>query len=116
MFWFKRSLSMQLVVTIVGALAVLFTIVALFLVKNESTSTRQQIDSDLTGLVQLKSNEVRSYFVAKGQLIHAVFADPTVLAWFAKYNNRLSDLSSDKQYNSIVEYFKFFSDQDSDIK
>ncbi|MEZ9199527.1 methyl-accepting chemotaxis protein [Shewanella sp. 10N.286.54.B9] len=116
MLWFKRSLSMQLVVTIVGALAVLFTIVALFLVKNESTSTRQQIDSDLTGLVQLKSTEVRSYFVAKGQLIHAVFADPSVLEWFANYNNRLSDLSSDKQYDSIVEYFKFFSDQDSDIK
>ncbi|QQX79223.1 methyl-accepting chemotaxis protein [Shewanella sp. KX20019] len=116
MHWFKRSLSMQLVVTIVGALAVLFTIVALFLVKNESTSTRQQIDNDLTSLVQLKSNEVRSYFVAKGQLIHAVFADPTVLEWFGKYDRRLSDLSADKQYSAIVEYFKFFSDTDSDIK
>ncbi|MCL1050993.1 methyl-accepting chemotaxis protein [Shewanella abyssi] len=116
MHWFKRSLSMQLVVTIVGALAVLFTIVALFLVKNESASTRQQIDNDLSGLVQLKSNEVRSYFVAKGQLIHAVFADPTVLQWFGKYDRRLSDLSSDKQYSAIIDYFKFFSDKDSDIK
>ncbi|MCL1058297.1 methyl-accepting chemotaxis protein [Shewanella gelidimarina] len=116
MHWFKRSLSMQLVVAIVGALAVLFTLVALFLVKNESASTRQQIDNDLSGLVLLKSNEVRSYFVAKGQLIHAVFADPMVLEWFGKYDSRSRDLSSDKQYQAIVDYFKFFSDKDNDIK
>ncbi|WP_028769172.1 methyl-accepting chemotaxis protein [Shewanella fidelis] len=116
MQWFKRSLSMQLVVTIVGALAVLFTVVAVFLVKNESSSTRQQIDNDLTSLVQLKSTEVRSYFEAKGQLIHAIFADPTVVNWFSQYNARLSDLSRDKDYPLVVEYFKHFSDKDSDIK
>ncbi|GIU42564.1 methyl-accepting chemotaxis protein [Shewanella sairae] len=116
MQWFKRSLSLQLVVTIVGALAVLFTLVAVLLVKNESSSTRQQIDNDLTSLVQLKSIEVRSYFESKGQLIHAIFANPTVVDWFSQYSQRLSDLSADKQYQSVVEYFKFFSDQDSDIK
>ncbi|MCL1146115.1 methyl-accepting chemotaxis protein [Shewanella marinintestina] len=116
MQWFKRSLSLQLVVTIVGALAVLFTIVALLLVKSESNSTRQQIDNDLTSLVQLKSTEVRSYFEAKGQLIHAVFADPTVVNWFSQYDARLSDISSDKDYLSIIKYFKHFSDKDSDIK
>ena len=116
MQWFKRSLSLQLVVTIVGALAVLFTVVALLLVKNESASTRQQIDNDLTSLVQLKSNEVRSYFAAKGQLIHAVFANPTVVDWFSQYNSRLSDVSADQDYQSIIDYFKYFSIQDSDIK
>jgi len=112
----KRSLSMRLVVTIVGALAVLFSIVALCLVKSESNTTRQQIDNDLSNLVQFKANKVRSYFVAKGQLIHAIFADPALLAWFANNTERQVDLSSDKQYHSIVQYFKYFSDQDDDIK
>ncbi|WOT05982.1 methyl-accepting chemotaxis protein [Shewanella youngdeokensis] len=116
MLWFKRSLSMQLVVTIVGALAVLLTIVALWLINNESSSTRQQIDNDLSSLVQLKSNEVSSYFDAKGQLIHAIFANPSVIEWFSQYNRRSSNLSFDEKYNEIVEYFKYFSDKDSDIK
>lgn len=66
MRYIKRSLSMQLVVTIVGALAVLLTLVAALLVNKESNNTRRQVDADISALVALKANEISGYFIAKG--------------------------------------------------
>ena len=113
---FKRSLSLQLVVTIVGALAVLLTIVSAILVAKESDRTRMQIDADITALVELKATEISHYFVAKGQIIHSVFAEPGLKDWFSQYKNRRSDLTQDKQYHNIISHFNYFSSQDSDIK
>lgn len=64
MRYIKRSLSLQLVVTIVGALAVLLTLVAALLVNKESNNTRKQVDADISALVALKANEIGGYFVA----------------------------------------------------
>lgn len=112
----KSSLSLQLVFAIVGALAILLAIVSAFLVNGESNRTRQQIDADLSALVQFKSNEVTSYFVAKAKVIDSVFASPQVLNWFSQYHKRLSNLDRDLEYQSVIQYFKHFSDSDSDIK
>ncbi|QSX29132.1 methyl-accepting chemotaxis protein [Shewanella cyperi] len=116
MGYIKRSLSLQLVLTLVGALAVLLTLVAALLVNRASDSTRQEVDTDISGLVQLKGNEIRSYFIAKGQVIHSIFAEPGLRNWFANYRDRGSNLDMDRQYRDIVQYFRFFSDKDSDIK
>lgn len=116
MGYLKRSLSLQLVVSIVGALAVLLTLVAALLVTKESDNTRQQVDADISALVALKANEIRGYFVAKGQVIHSVFAEPSLVQWFSQYHARGSDLASDTQYQHIIQYFKSFSDRDSDVK
>ncbi|MCJ8302637.1 methyl-accepting chemotaxis protein [Shewanella sp.] len=112
----KSSLSLQLVFAIVGALAILLAIVSAFLVNGESDRTRKQIDADLSALVQLKSNEVTSYFVEKAKVIDSVFASPQVLNWFSQYHKRLSNLDRDVEYQSVIQYFKHFSDSDSDIK
>lgn len=112
----KRSLSLQLVFSIVGALAVLLAVVSGFLVNAESDRARTQVDADLSALVQLKSNEVTSYFVEKAKVIDAVFSSPQVQDWFTQYDARLSNLDSDTQYQSVIQYFKHFSDSDADIK
>ncbi|MBE7216565.1 methyl-accepting chemotaxis protein [Shewanella benthica] len=112
----KSSLSLQLVFAIVGALAILLAIVSAFLVNGESDRTRKQIDADLSALVQFKSNEVTSYFVEKAKVIDSVFASPQVLNWFSQYHKRLSNLDRDVEYQSVIQYFKHFSDSDSDIK
>ncbi|WP_076412889.1 methyl-accepting chemotaxis protein [Shewanella sp. UCD-KL12] len=112
----KRSLSLQLIFSIVGALAVLLAVVSGFLVNAESDRTRTQIDADLSALVQLKSNEVTSYFVEKAKVIDAVFSSPQVQDWFTQYDARLSNLDSDTQYQNVIQYFKHFSDSDADIK
>lgn len=116
MRFIKRSLSMQLVVTIVGALAVLLTLVAALLVNKESNNTRKQVDADISSLVALKANEISGYFVAKGQVIHSVFAEPRLINWFSQYQDRGSDIASDPQYQDIIRYFRSFSDRDSDVK
>lgn len=116
MRYIKRSLSMQLVVTIVGALAVLLTLVAALLVNKESNNTRRQVDADISALVALKANEISGYFIAKGQVIHSVFAEPRLINWFSQYYARGSNLAGDQQYQDIIRYFRSFSDRDSDVK
>ncbi|MEE2028500.1 Methyl-accepting chemotaxis protein PctC [Shewanella oneidensis] len=116
MRYIKRSLSMQLVVTIVGALAVLLTLVAALLVNKESNNTRRQVDADISALVALKANEISGYFIAKGQVIHSVFAEPRLINWFSQYHARGSNLAGDQQYQDIIRYFRSFSDRDSDVK
>jgi methyl-accepting chemotaxis protein len=116
MGYIKRSLSLQLVVTLGGALAVLLALVAVLLVSKESDRTRSQVDTDISTLVQLKANEIGSYFQAKGQIIHSVFAEPALVRWFADYKARRSDISADAAYKDIINHFNYFSAKDPDIK
>ncbi|KFZ35918.1 chemotaxis protein [Shewanella mangrovi] len=116
MFSVKRSLSLQLVASIAGALAILLSVVAFFVVKNDSDDTKIRIDNDIASMIELKAEEIRGYFYAKGQIIHAIFANPSVLDWFSNYHDRGADLSQDQQYQQIVRYFHFFSEKDKDIK
>lgn len=116
MGYIKRSLSLQLVVTIVSALAVLLTLVAVLLVTKESNNTRKQVDEDISALVALKANEISGYFIAKGQVIHSIFAEPGLVSWFSQYHARGSNLAADSQYQNIIRYFKSFSERDPDIK
>ncbi|MDF0533796.1 methyl-accepting chemotaxis protein [Shewanella sp. A32] len=116
MLQIRRSLSLQLVVTIAGALAILLTIVAAVVVKTDSNETRVRIDSDISSMLDLKAQEIGSYFYAKGQIIHSIFSNPWVVQWFADYKQRGSDLSDDQQYHQLIKYFHFFSERDKDIK
>ncbi len=59
---------------------------------------------------------MRGFFEAKGQVVHSVFANPQVIDWFTNYNERLSDIDDNKQYQQVTEYFKYFSTQDKAIK
>ncbi|RYV03402.1 methyl-accepting chemotaxis protein [Shewanella sp. OPT22] len=113
---FKRSLSLQLVIMIVSPLAIMLAIVASILVSHESERARNQIDSDIHSLVELKATEVKDYFQAKGQIIHTLFSQPDVLNWFSQYHTRGSDLSGDAQYNRIIKHFTYLTDSDKDIK
>lgn len=49
-------------------------------------------------------------------MIDSVFASPQLLDWFTQYNKRLSNLDRDAEYQNVIQYFKHFSDTDSDIK
>ncbi|QSX34651.1 methyl-accepting chemotaxis protein [Shewanella avicenniae] len=116
MFSVKRSLSLQLVLSIAGALAILLSIVAFFVVKSDSDETKVRINNDIASMIELKAEEIGGYFYAKGQVVHAIFANPSVLNWFANYQQRGADLSQDAQYQDVVRYFRFFSNKDKDIK
>ncbi|WP_133407795.1 methyl-accepting chemotaxis protein [Parashewanella tropica] len=112
----KRSLSLQLVVMIVSPLALLLTLVAGYLVHNESERTRTNIDNDIEALVTLKSTEISNYFVAKGQIIHTLFSQPELVEWIDNYRDRGSDISQDAKYQKTVQYFSYLTDHDVDIK
>lgn len=116
MLQIRRSLSLQLVMTIAGALAILLTLVAALIVKTDSDETRTRIDSDISSMLDLKAQEIGSYFYAKGQIIHTIFSNPWVVDWFSNYQARGADLTNDSQYHELIKYFHFFSERDKDIK
>ena len=106
----------QLVIGISGAVALLLIITSSFILSSVSDNTREQITSSLESIVKLQSSEIRGFFEAKGQVVHSIFASPQVIDWFTNYDQRLSDIDSNKQYQQVTEFFKFFSTQDSAIK
>ena len=112
----NRSIMRQLVIGISGAVAMLLIITSYFVLSNLSDSTRAQITSSIEGIVKLQSSEVRSFFESKGQIVHSVFASPQVIDWFENYDQRLSDIDNNKEYQQVTEFFKFFSTQDTAIK
>ncbi len=106
----------QLVAAISGAVALLLIITSFIFLTKLSDDNRQQITRAIEDIVKLQSAEVRGFFEAKGQVVHSVFANPQVIDWFTEYNERLSDIDDNKQYQQVTEYFKYFSTQDKAIK
>jgi methyl-accepting chemotaxis protein len=111
-----RSIMRQLVVTISSAVAILLIITSFFLLTNVSDNTRSQIMSSIEDIVNLQATEVRSFFESKGQVNHSVFSNPLVIDWFADYDQRLSDIDSNKQYQDVTKYFLYFTEKDPAIK
>jgi methyl-accepting chemotaxis protein len=106
----------QLVITISSAVAILLVITSFFILSNVSDNTRDQIISDIENIVTLQSTKVKEFFVAKGQINHSVFSNPLVIDWFNNYDQRLSNISDNKQYQDVTRYFKYFSEKDPAIK
>jgi methyl-accepting chemotaxis protein len=116
MNFLRRSILRQLIFGISTAVAFLLIVTSYFVLSNISEDTRKQVNSSIESIVSQQAAEVRNFFIAKGQLNHAIFSNPQVLDWFTDYDQRLSNLDDDKNYKDVIEYFKYFSDQDSSIK
>jgi methyl-accepting chemotaxis protein len=114
--FFSRSILRQLIFGISTAVAILLIVTSYFILSTISSDTREQLISSIKGIVSEQATEVRSFFQAKGQINHAVFATPQVVDWFTNYDQRLSDISGDKDYKDVVSYFKYFTEKDPAIK
>lgn len=114
--FFSHSIMRQLVITISSAVAVLLVITSFFVLSTVSDNTRQQLISDIENIVTLQATRVKEFFVAKGQINHSVFSNPLVIDWFTNYDQRLSNINDNKQYQDVARYFKYFSDNEPAIK
>ena len=114
--FFSRSILRQLVFGISTTVAILLIITSYFILSNVSDDTRNQLNSSIKSIVSQQAAEVRNFFIAKGQINHAAFANPQVIEWFSNYDERLSTIDDDPLYKDVTRYFKFFSDSDSAIK
>lgn len=113
-FW--RSISRQLILGISGAVAILLCVASYIILDRVSDTTRTQLESSIQNLVSKQAVEVRSFFESKGQNIHSIFANPQVRDWFTDYDQRGSDIEGNTNYHDVVQYFRFFSEQDQSIK
>lgn len=114
--WFQKSISQRLIAGCVGSIIVLFLIYGIWQVQTVKNATIKRVNSDIANLVTQKATEVQGFFDSKGQIIHSVFANPQVLDWFERYDDRGGDISGEADYRAVQEYFRFFSDNDSAIK
>ena len=114
--FFRSSILRQLVFGISTAVAFLLIVTSYFVLSDISEDTRKQVNNSIESIVSQQAGEVRNFFIAKGQLNHAIFSNPQVIDWFTDYDQRLSNLDDDKNYKDVIKYFKYFSDQDSSIK
>ncbi len=114
--WYQKSISRRLIAGCLSSIAVLFLIYGIWQVKTVKDSVTSRVDNDIANLVAQKSTEIKSFFDAKGQIIHSVFANPHILEWFKEYDDRGGDLSRNRGYAQIHQYFSYFSDKDSAVK
>jgi len=114
--FFRHSILRQLVFGISTAVAILLIVTSYFMLSNVSETSRTNLISSIEDIVKIQASEVRGFFEAKGQINHAAFANPQVINWFESYNERLADIDDNELYQSVTDYFKFFSDNDSAIK
>lgn len=114
--WFQKSISQRLIAFCVAGIALLFLLYGIWQVQQVKSSTVEKVNGDIKQLVSQKATEIAGFFVAKGQVIHSVFANPQTLDWFEQYDDRGGDLSGDAGYRKVWEFFKYFSDKDPAIK
>ncbi|SEL69196.1 methyl-accepting chemotaxis sensory transducer with Cache sensor [Colwellia chukchiensis] len=110
------SIMRQLVVTISSAVAILLIVTSLFVLSHLGENNRSKIITDIDNIVTLQATKVRDFFIAKGQINHAIFANPLVIDWFSSYDQRLSNISDNKSYQDVTRYFNYFSRHDPAIK
>jgi methyl-accepting chemotaxis protein len=116
MNFFRSSILRQLIFGISTAVAFLLIVTSYFVLSDISEDTRKQVNSSIESIVSKQAGEVRNFFIAKGQLNHAIFSNPQVIDWFTNYDQRLSNLDDDENYKDVIKYFKYFSDKDPSIK
>ena len=116
MHFINQSIARQLVFWTVLPLFLLSIIVGINHVSNVKVDTEKRVEAGINDIVERNAMKIKSFFEAKGQVIHSVFANPQVKNWFSDYNDRGGDLSNDGNYQQIVQYFKYFSNQDPTIK
>ncbi|MDF2176801.1 methyl-accepting chemotaxis protein [Aliiglaciecola sp. CAU 1673] len=114
--WYQKSLSRQLILACVLCVALLFSLYGFWQIQQVKSDTQEQVKQDIGSLVSLSATQIRGFFEAKGQIIHSVFANPQVLDWFERYDDRGGAINQDQDYRAVWQYFKFFSDKDTSIK
>ncbi|TKB49612.1 methyl-accepting chemotaxis protein [Ferrimonas aestuarii] len=116
MEWIRASITRQLVAYIGGALCVLMVLVTGYQVSNARVETQQEIDHEVRQMVAKQAAGIAAFFEAKGQVIHSVFASPQVQQFFQEYDNRGGRIGDAQAYADVIDFFKFFSDNDEAIK
>ncbi|WP_298444703.1 methyl-accepting chemotaxis protein [uncultured Ferrimonas sp.] len=112
----RRSITRQLVAAIGGTVFVILAIRSVMTVSNDAAAARVNLDQGIHQLITLKSAQISGFWEARGQIIHSVFANPQVRGFFRDYNDRGGSLAGNDDYPKVVDYFRYFSAQDSSIK
>ncbi|MBY6187005.1 methyl-accepting chemotaxis protein [Marinobacter hydrocarbonoclasticus] len=116
MEFLRRSITRQLVAAIGGSVFAILLLGSVLLIMQSADNTRSEITGEVRQLVKHQSTAIQGFFEARGQLIHSIFANPQVVDFFREYDERGSSLTSNRDYQDVVRYFRYFSDQDPSIK
>jgi len=112
----SSSLQRKLIFSISGALALLLGIAGYFVSVKIAELAEDKVSSQAASLLELKAQEVTSFFTERARVPLTFFQDPRVTTWFANHRQRGANLDSDEKYQGIHQSFNKIVASDETIK
>ncbi len=113
---YSKSLKAKLIISIAGSLSLLLIATGIWQARTYTSNVQSKISAEITELISIKAEEVKSFFVERGRVSTVFLSDPRVVNWLKQHNVRGSELSNDEQYQQIHSAFNTIVDADSTIK
>jgi signal transduction histidine kinase/CheY-like chemotaxis protein len=110
-----RTIQFRLLAAVIGVSAVFFVLFGAAAVTQISNLTRTKVHGEALGLVAVRAQEIEGFFAERASVVTTVLANPTMLDWFANYDQFRRPLAGDTVYASIIDLFHAVEGADPDI-
>ncbi|NVJ60907.1 MAG: methyl-accepting chemotaxis protein [Gammaproteobacteria bacterium] len=110
------SLQRKLVLAISAVLTILLVTVGAFVSRHVASLTEQKIEAEVAALIELKAEEVTSFFAERGRIPLTFLRDPRIREFLSNYTQRDADLSDNQLYQQISKAFNELVLSDPSIK
>jgi len=110
-----RSLQVRLLVAVTGVSAAFLVLVGVVAVERITGLIRSNVHTAALDLVAVKAKEIEGFFTERGRIVTTLFTDPTVLGWFAGYDEFRRPLEGDAQYQQVIGFFRALTASDESV-
>ncbi|NVJ51606.1 MAG: methyl-accepting chemotaxis protein [Gammaproteobacteria bacterium] len=112
----RGSLQRKLILSVSGALAVLLAIAGYFVTAQIAAQTEAHVESEAASLLEVKAQEVTSFFTERARVPLTFFNNPAVLEWLDNHRSRGANLDNDPSYQAMLQAFREIVSADPTIK
>ena len=100
-----KNINQKLTVFVGGSIAVALTILGIIAVSYTSNLASQQVDVEVSRMLEANALEVRLFFAERARIVTTLLADPRLKDYFAGYTEYRAPVFGDRDYNEIIDYF-----------
>jgi methyl-accepting chemotaxis protein len=114
----KNQINIQrkIVLPILCTVTLLLGVFAALTVNYIRNLTRNKVESEALGLVQLNAAQITDFFKECSRIPWTFFQSPFILEWFSQYDQFRAPLENDRDYEKITDYFNRIRNNDPLIK
>ena len=110
------TISRKLLIYLLGSISILLLVSSFIVVNNLATESRESVRNDIQNIVIHEGGKITAFFEEKGRMLETFFRNPYFVDWFDKYQDKHTDLSNDKAFDTMIESFNAESSSDTAIK